>query len=120
MGYEESGRNIKCLVANCDYRFVRIYDLKVHLRSLKHHGFDEGQVEELIIDAEWGRREENGEYNGNDDEDEDEMTDTDSSGSGSDEESDVIADGMEYVNLWDDMGDMDLDKESSGDVSGEE
>jgi general transcription factor IIIA len=119
MGYEESGRNIECVVDNCDYRFVRIYDLKVHLRSLKHHGFDEGQVEELIIDAEGGRREENGEYNENDDEDEDEMTDTDSSGSGSDEESDVIADGMEYVNLWDDMGDMDLDKES-GDVSGEE
>ncbi|KAI9724856.1 MAG: hypothetical protein M1812_000132 [Candelaria pacifica] len=37
-GYaEESGRNIACLVPECKHRFMRQYDLEVHLRA--KHGF---------------------------------------------------------------------------------
>lgn len=32
-GYEETGRDIRCTVTGCAYRFTREYDLKRHLTS---------------------------------------------------------------------------------------
>lgn len=43
-GYEdESGRDISCLMPNCKYRFVRDYDLEVHLSF--HHGLSNSEME---------------------------------------------------------------------------
>lgn len=48
VGYEESGRNIKCLVPGCEWRFYRPLDLRVHLGAQKAHGLSEGEIEELM------------------------------------------------------------------------
>lgn len=82
-----------------------MYDLKVHLGG-KAHGFDEGQVEELMIEAERIQR-------GDDDETEEdsEMEWDGSSGSGSDEDGDGYS-GLGYADLWDSMSDRDLDREA--------
>jgi len=48
VGYEESGRDIECIVEGCEYRFYRMYDLKKHLGAVSAHAFDNAQVEELI------------------------------------------------------------------------
>lgn len=43
-GYEdESGRDITCLMSDCKYRFMRNYDLEVHLSY--HHGLSNHEVE---------------------------------------------------------------------------
>lgn len=107
MGYEDSGRNIKCVVEECPYRFCRVYDLSLHLRSVKH-GFTDGQVDELMIDV--GRRAEE-EEDGEEELTDDETDDYGSSGSGSSEsESDEVENGagMKYADLWDSMSDMDI------------
>ena len=52
VGYEASGRDLRCAVLDCSYRFMRMYDLKVHLSAASGHGFDEAQVEELILGLE--------------------------------------------------------------------
>jgi general transcription factor IIIA len=38
-GYEESGRDIVCIVSGCEWRFVKEYDLKRHMASM-HKGHD--------------------------------------------------------------------------------
>ena len=47
-GYEDSGRDIECVVQGCAYRFYRMYDLRKHLGAMSAHAFDEAQVEELM------------------------------------------------------------------------
>lgn len=50
-GYEnESGRNIACLVLNCDYRFMRLYDLQIHLEF--HHGLTNLDISNLLLGSE--------------------------------------------------------------------
>lgn len=45
-GYEnESGRDISCLLPDCSFRFIRDYDLEVHLTF--HHGLSNNQMESL-------------------------------------------------------------------------
>jgi general transcription factor IIIA len=46
-GYEdESGRNITCLIQDCDHRFYREYDLEIHLQS--RHGLADLEVQEVL------------------------------------------------------------------------
>ena len=48
-GYEESsGRHIPCLVVGCHYRFLREYDLEIHLRS--RHGVTGLGLRETLLD----------------------------------------------------------------------
>lgn len=48
-GYEEaSGRNISCLVIGCNHRFLREYDLEIHLRS--RHGSTGLGLRETLMD----------------------------------------------------------------------
>lgn len=48
-GYEESsGRDIPCLVVGCNHRFLREYDLEVHLRS--RHGLTGLGLRETLMD----------------------------------------------------------------------
>ena len=50
-GYEEeSGRHIPCLVVGCSHRFLREYDLGLHLQS--RHGIADLRVRELLMDHE--------------------------------------------------------------------
>jgi general transcription factor IIIA len=42
-GYEDTGRDIDCIVEGCEWRFTREYDLKRHLAS-----FHQGKVEDTI------------------------------------------------------------------------
>lgn len=50
-GYDnESGRDISCLMPNCKYRFMRNYDLEVHLSF--HHGLSSHELE-----SRWTERE---------------------------------------------------------------
>lgn len=101
MGYEDSGRNIKCVVEECPYRFFRVYDLSVHLRGV-NHGFTDGQVDELIVDIKMQAMEE-------EELTEDETDDDGSSGSESDDDDDDESDvGMKYADLWDSLSDMDI------------
>lgn len=104
MGYEDSGRNIKCVVEECPYRFFRVYDLSLHLRGV-NHGFTDGQVDELIVDV---KRQVVEEEELTEDE-----TDDDDGSSESESESDGDGDdeygvGMKYADLWDSMSDMEL------------
>lgn len=51
VGYEdESGRDIACLMSDCQYRFMREYDLEVHLSF--HHGLSNNEME-----SRWTERE---------------------------------------------------------------
>lgn len=46
-GYEkESGRGIACLLSRCDYRFIRPYDLEIHLNF--HHGLSDHEIESIF------------------------------------------------------------------------
>jgi general transcription factor IIIA len=47
-GYDESGRDIPCVVEGCAYRFSRLVDLRRHLGAVYAHRFGEAQVEELM------------------------------------------------------------------------
>ena len=48
-GYEElSGRHIPCLILGCHYRFLREYDLEIHLRS--RHGVTGLGLQETLLD----------------------------------------------------------------------
>ena len=50
-GYEEeSGRHIPCLVLGCSHRFLREYDLEVHIQS--RHGLADLGVREMLMDQE--------------------------------------------------------------------
>ena len=50
-GYgNECGRDISCLMPNCEYRFMRDYDLEVHLSF--HHGLSNSEMESRW--TEWG------------------------------------------------------------------
>lgn len=50
-GYEEeSGRFIPCLVVGCSHRFLREYDLGLHLQS--RHGSADLGVQEMLVDQE--------------------------------------------------------------------
>lgn len=50
-GYEEeSGRDIQCLVVGCSHRFLRDYDLEIHLQS--RHGLADRGVREMLMDHE--------------------------------------------------------------------
>lgn len=50
VGYEEySGRQIACVIPDCDFRFSRSYDLQIHLES--RHGLSEDQATASVIDA---------------------------------------------------------------------
>jgi general transcription factor IIIA len=50
-GYEnESGRDISCLLPDCSFRFMRDYDLEVHLSF--HHGLSNNQMESLWSESE--------------------------------------------------------------------
>ncbi|KAI5795674.1 hypothetical protein EDC01DRAFT_653141 [Geopyxis carbonaria] len=48
VGYEESGRNIKCVVENCKWRFYRVHDLKVHLGAEKAHALPVEEVDKIV------------------------------------------------------------------------
>ena len=49
-GYaEESGRSITCLISDCAYRFLREYDLEVHLQS--YHGLVNLEIQALRTEA---------------------------------------------------------------------
>ncbi|OCL04932.1 hypothetical protein AOQ84DRAFT_323679 [Glonium stellatum] len=48
VGYEESGRNIACLMPECMYRFIRDYDLEVHLKAA--HWLPEEDIKEMIAE----------------------------------------------------------------------
>lgn len=102
VGYEDSGRDIKCVVEECPYRFCRVYDLSLHLRSMKH-GFTDSQVDELMADVEMQVEE--------DELTEDETDDDGSSGSESstgESDYDESGVGMKYADLWDSMSDMEI------------
>lgn len=50
-GYEEeSGRYIPCLVVGCSHRFLREYDLQIHLQS--RHGLTDLGIREMLMDQE--------------------------------------------------------------------
>ena len=51
-GYENSGRNIACVVDGCRWRYARFYDLRNHLGSANGHGFRPEQVDELMLELE--------------------------------------------------------------------
>ncbi|KAA6415462.1 MAG: hypothetical protein FRX48_00177 [Lasallia pustulata] len=52
-GYaDQSGRDIPCLQAGCEYRFLRHYDLEVHLRT--KHGFADEEIQELLLQRDSG------------------------------------------------------------------
>ncbi|KAI4135651.1 MAG: hypothetical protein LQ347_000506 [Umbilicaria vellea] len=47
-GYaDQSGRDIQCSQAGCNYRFSREYDLEVHLRT--KHGFAEVEIQDRLL-----------------------------------------------------------------------
>ncbi|OCK74734.1 hypothetical protein K432DRAFT_409613 [Lepidopterella palustris CBS 459.81] len=48
VGYEESGRNIPCLVEGCAYRFTRDYDLEIHLKAT--HWLPDEEVEVMMAE----------------------------------------------------------------------
>lgn len=49
-GYEnESGRHIPCMLPSCPYRFMRIYDLSIHLSH--HHGLLDVEIQCLLSRA---------------------------------------------------------------------
>lgn len=47
-GYDDSGRDIKCVVDGCRWRYARMYDLRVHLGSMNGHAMVQEQVEEVM------------------------------------------------------------------------
>jgi general transcription factor IIIA len=50
-GYEKIGRDIRCTVADCEWRFIREYDLKRHLASAHlqgNHDIAENDIESDI------------------------------------------------------------------------
>ncbi len=50
-GYEtESGRTICCAVRGCDYRFIREYDLEIHLQA--QHGLADLEVRDMLMERE--------------------------------------------------------------------
>ena len=50
-GYEtDSGRDICCLLQGCSHRFVREYDLEIHLQS-QHH-LSDLEVQEILVERE--------------------------------------------------------------------
>ena len=50
-GYEtETGRNVSCLVQGCNYRFVREYDLEIHLQS--RHGLADLEIQAMMMEEE--------------------------------------------------------------------
>ncbi len=50
-GYDnETGRDIPCLIPGCEYRFMREYDLEVHLGF--HHGLSNSEMESLWAEME--------------------------------------------------------------------
>ncbi|KAI9775262.1 MAG: Strongly-conserved Zn-finger binding protein (TFIIIA) [Geoglossum umbratile] len=49
VGYEES-RHIPCLYSSCPNRFIRQYDLEIHMKS--NHGLSDGEVVELLVEKE--------------------------------------------------------------------
>jgi hypothetical protein len=49
VGYEES-RHIPCLYPSCPNRFIRQYDLEIHMKS--KHGLTDGEVVELLVEKE--------------------------------------------------------------------
>jgi hypothetical protein len=53
-GYDDSGRDIKCLVEGCRWRYARMYDLRVHLGSANGHAMAEEQVDELMREVDKG------------------------------------------------------------------
>ena len=60
-GYEEeSGRRIPCLVLGCSHRFLREYDLEVHIQS--RHGLADLGVREMLMDHQelYGRQTQHG------------------------------------------------------------
>ncbi|KAF2403247.1 hypothetical protein EJ06DRAFT_490186 [Trichodelitschia bisporula] len=48
VGYEQSGRHISCVIPQCEHRFFREYDLRLHLDTA--HGKAKMEVEELIAE----------------------------------------------------------------------
>ena len=47
-GYaDQSGRDIACLQAGCEYRFMRDYDLEVHLQT--RHGLADVEIQDLLV-----------------------------------------------------------------------
>ena len=52
-GYaDQSGRDIPCVQAGCEYRFIRDYDLEVHLRT--KHGFVDVKIQDLLLQRDSG------------------------------------------------------------------
>lgn len=50
-GYEtETGRNVSCLVQGCNHRFVREYDLEIHLQS--RHGLADLEIQAMMMEEE--------------------------------------------------------------------
>jgi general transcription factor IIIA len=49
-GYKDSGRDIPCLVHNCDNLFYREFDMRRHCASL--HGMAEAEIEERFLERE--------------------------------------------------------------------
>ena len=50
-GYEtETGRNVSCLVQGCNHRFVREYDLDIHLQS--RHGLADLEIQAMMMEEE--------------------------------------------------------------------
>ena len=48
-GYrEETGRNIPCVLSDCNFHFLREYDLEIHLES--GHGLPYHEVQELMLE----------------------------------------------------------------------
>ena len=48
-GYDtESGREIVCLVQGCSYRFLREYDLEIHLQS--RHGLADRDIQDVVME----------------------------------------------------------------------
>ena len=48
VGYEESGRDIACLMPGCAHRFMRDYDLEVHLKTA--HWLPEEEIKGMIAE----------------------------------------------------------------------
>lgn len=88
-----------------------MYDLRCHLGSLKH-GFTDGQVDELMIDAERAAGGDNEETDN-----EEEMDEDGSSGTESDEDEHGV--GMGYAEFWDSMSDMDTSSDMDNDKDNE-
>jgi general transcription factor IIIA len=49
-GYQESGRDIPCLIASCDNMFYRDFDMRRHCASV--HGMAEVEIEERFLERE--------------------------------------------------------------------